>query len=112
MSTIIAPSRRAKQPLALQPPLREGAADVYFRKRRVADQVEALITSGGVSDHPIADLVAAVAGVADVMLQRRGEPRRIAVLEQLDAGAVELLVDLAHARLANEMAQAPGRQHR
>jgi hypothetical protein len=41
--------------------------------------------------------------MADVMLQRRGQLRRVTVLEQLDAGAVEGLVNLPHARLADKM---------
>src|SRR4029079_4631939 len=91
--------------LTRQPPFCKGAADVDFLQRRVADQVEALGAGGGMSDDPVTDLMTAVTGVANVMLKLRRQLRRIAVLEQSDAGAIEGLVDLAHARFANKMAQ-------
>src|SRR6187401_3474007 len=95
-----------------QPPFRERTADVDLFERRVANQIEALVACRRVRNNPIADLMAAVASVANLVLQGRGKLCRIAVLEQLDTGAVELFVDLPHARLADEMAQAAGRQHR
>src|SRR3954452_15282704 len=92
-------------------PFRKSAADIDFLKRRVADELESLVSRRRVRHHPVTNLMAAVAGVADVVLQGRGELRRIAVREQLDAGSVECLIDLAHARFTDEVAEAAGREH-
>src|SRR5246127_3350588 len=94
------------------PPRRESSADQRLRAREIVDQLEALAAGGGVGDHPVADFVRAVAGARKRIGQERGEPRILAVLEVLDAGVIEFLVDPAHGWLADRGAQAAGAGHR
>src|SRR6516165_6974210 len=94
------------------PPRRESGADQRLRAREIVDQLEALAARGGVSDHPVADFVRAVAGARQRVGEERREPRILAILEVLDAGVIEFLVDPAHGRLADRVAQAAGAEHR
>src|SRR5437899_2589066 len=94
------------------PPRRESSADQRLRAREIVDQLEALAAGGGVGDHPVADFVRAVAGARKRIGQERGEPRIFAILELLDAGVIEFLVDPAHGRLADRVAQAAGADRR
>src|SRR6516164_7697509 len=94
------------------PPRRESGADQRLRAREIVDQLEALAAGGRVGDHPVADFVRAVASARKRIGEERGEPRIVAILEVLDAGVIELLVDPAHGRLADRVAQAAGAEHR
>src|SRR5262249_58151121 len=94
------------------PPRRESGADERLWAREIVDQLEALAAGRGVGDHPVADLMRAVAGARQRVGEERREPRILAVLEVLDAGVVELLVDPSHRRLAHPLAQAAGAEHR
>src|SRR5262252_4869224 len=94
------------------PPRRESGADQRLRAREIVDQLEALAARGRVGVHPVADFVRAVARARKRIGEERGEPRILAILEVLDAGVIELLVDPAHGRLADRVAQAAGAEHR
>src|SRR6266446_4936397 len=94
------------------PPRRESSADQRLRAREIVDQLEALAAGGGVGDHPVADFVRAVAGARKRIGQERGEARILAILEVLDAGVIEFLVDPAHGWLADRVAQAAGAEQR
>ncbi len=102
-----APSRRGADP-----PRREARADQGLWAREIVDQLEACAARGGVGDHPVADLVRAIAGARQRLGEELCEPALLAVLEMGDAGMVERLVDPAHGRLADRMAQPPGAEHR
>src|SRR6266446_5062594 len=81
------------------PPRRESSADQRLRAREIGD-------------HPVADFVRAVAGARKRIGQERGEARILAILEVLDAGVIEFLVDPAHGWLADRVAQAAGAEQR
>src|SRR5262249_21521936 len=93
------------------PPRRKSGADERLRAREIVDQLEALAAGRGVGDYPVTDFVRAVAGARQRIGEERREPRVLAVLEVLDAGVIELLVDPPHRRLADRVAQAAGAEH-
>src|SRR5262245_22241775 len=98
--------------LGVEPPRREAGADQRLRTWEIVDQLEALAAGGGVGDHPVADFVRAIAGARQRVGEKGGEAAVLAMPERLDAGVVEFLVDPAHGRLADRMAQAAGAEHR
>ena len=61
---------------------------------------------------PVADLGGAVAGARQALPQESEQRRRVAALEAADAIPVESLVDPAHVRLTDRVAQSAGGEDR
>src|SRR5215207_3814501 len=74
-------------------PLCECATDIYFGQRLVAQKFEHSRPCSRVRDDPVADLIAAVAGCAERLLECRRNAAFAAILEYGDARAIELFID-------------------
>src|SRR5215217_3355321 len=74
-----------------------GRSGVPLRNRLIGDQLEWPILDDGGERQPVADLLGAVAGLADHAVVRplADERRRVAARERIDEQAVELVVDPA-----------------
>src|ERR1700730_17934785 len=89
-------------------PASKACADERLGARKIVDQLEAPAPRRSMGDDPIADLVRAIACCSLGVGKELGEPFTVAVFEIPDAFVIEILVDPAHGRFADGMAQAAG----
>src|SRR6202022_1289749 len=89
-------------------PASKACADEPLGARKIVDQLEAPAPRRSMGDDPIADLVRAIACSRQGVGKELGEPFIVAVFEMPDAFVIEILVDPAHGRFADEMPQPPG----